>query len=155
MVQFLHQFLPQLHNYASTSSALTSNTKPDVIQWTDEAIIAFNDLKQRCQTVDALTHPGMNEPFHVFTDESKYGLEGMLEQETDGTINLVAYCSNSFTDVQTRWHVSKQEIYAAIYCVERWSSLLRYEKFVLHTDHKNLQKLFNTATNFCTGKLFR
>ena len=155
LVQFLHQFLPQIHNYISTLSALTSNTKPDVIDWTDEAIIAFNELKQRCQSVDTLTHPDMNKPFHVFTDASKYGLGGMLAQEIDGKIKPVAYCSKVFTDIQTRWHVSEQELYAAIYCVERWSSLLRYKKFILHTDHKNLQKLFNTAMNFRSGKLFR
>ena len=72
----------------------------------------------------------------------------MLAQVHDGTIQPVAYCSKVFTETQQKWHVSGQGVYAAIYCVEKWSYFLRHQKFTLHTDHKNLQKLFNTAVNF-------
>ena len=46
-------------------------------------------------------------------------------------------------------------MYAVIYCVENGSYLLWHQKFTLHTDHKNLQKMFDAATNFNSGKLFR
>ena len=94
--------------------------------------------------------------FHVFTDASKYGLGAMLAQVDDkGIMRPVSYCSKIFTQTQQNWHVSEQELYAVIYAVEKWEKLLRYKKFEIHTDHKNLQKLFDKAQDFRSGKLFR
>ena len=155
LVQFLHSFIPQLHQQISILAPLTSVRKPDKIIWNDNEILAFDQLKEMVQSVKPLTHPDMTKPFHVFTDASKNGLGGMLAQAHDGKMQPVAYCSKVFSETQQNWHVSEQEVYAAIYCVEKWSHLLRHRKFTLHTDHKNLQKLFNTAVNFKSGKLFR
>ena len=155
LVQFLHQFIPQMHHQISILTPLTSANKPDKIQWNATQIDAFNKVKEMVQSTKPLAHPDMKQPFHVFTDASKNGIGGMLAQVKDGHMQPIAYCSKVFTETQTRWHVSEQEIYAAIYCVEKWSDLLRHRKFTLHTDHKNLQKLFNKAANFKSGKLFR
>ena len=156
LVQFLHHYLPQMQDYVAILSRLTSNKKPNIIQWSETTVKTFNDLKQIVMDADYLIHPDRSKSFHVFTDASKYGIGGMLAQvDEKGVYRAVAYCSKVFTDTQTRWHVSEQETYAAIYCVEKWSDLLRHRKFILHTDHKNLQKLFNTATDFKSGKLFR
>ena len=155
LVQFLHSFIPQLHQQTSVLAPLTSIHEPDKIIWNNNEILAFEQIKEMVQSVKPLAHPLMTEPFHVFTDASKNGLGGMLAQVHDGKIQPVAYCSKVFSETQQNWHVSEQEVYAAIYCVEKWSHLLRHQKFTLHTDHKNLQKLFNTAINFKSGKLFR
>ena len=144
--------MPQLHQQISILAPLTSVRKPDTIIWNDDEMLAFDQLKEMVQSVKSLVHPKMTEPFHVFTDASKNGLGGMLAQVYDGKIQLVACCSKVFSKTQQNWHVSKQEVYAAIYCVEKWIHLLRHQKFTLHTDHKNLQKLFNAAVNFKGGK---
>ncbi|MCP5008179.1 MAG: hypothetical protein GY941_30235, partial [Planctomycetes bacterium] len=44
---------------------------------------------------------------------------------------------------------------AVIYAAEKWSHLLRYKEYQIHTDHKNLQQLLNKSRDFKTGKLFR
>ena len=157
MIQFLHSFIPQLQDDMSVLSKLTS-TKRDgnKIIWNDVSKASFYRLKEMVQSVEPLVHPNLDKQFHVFTDASKYGIGGMIAQYDDQErLRPVAYCSKVFNDTQTRWHVSEQEVYAAIYCVEKWSHYLRHQKFILHTDHKNLQKLFNTAVNFKSGKLFR
>ena len=155
LVQFLHQFIPQLHESISVLSPMTSTKLPDRLVWNDHQKNIFHKLKEIVQSVEPLAHPDISRPFHVFTDASKNGIGGMLAQEHDGKMQPIAYCSKVFTDTQARWHVSEQEIYASIFCVEKWSELLRYQKFILHTDHKNLQTLFNKAVNFKSGKLFR
>ncbi len=38
---------------------------------------------------------------------------------------------------------------------EKWRYLLLGNKFTVHTDHKNLEELFNRARNFRAGKLYR
>ena len=156
LVQFLHRYIPQLQDTIAILSKLTANAQPNVIKWNATSKQAFNTLKKKIMNIEYLKHPEIDKPFHVFTDASKYGIGGMLAQmDDDGKAHPIAYCSKVFTDTQTRWHVSEQELYAAIYCVEKWSDLLRYKKFTLHTDHKNLQTLFNKSATFKSGKLFR
>ena len=156
LINFLHKYLPQLHNYVAILTKLLLKDKTTKIEMNDIQLDAFNKLKEMVRSTKPLAHPDINKPFHVFTDASMHGLGGMLaQQDEDGDFHPVAYCSKVFTDTQSRWHVSEQELYAAIYCVEKWSDLLRHQKFTLHTDHKNLQKLFNSAVNFRSGKLFR
>ena len=107
-----------------------------------------SDLRRFIGLIPFLHHY-IRKPFHAFTDASKYGIGGMLAQTGKaGRMHHIAYCSKVFTDTQMRWHVSEQQLYAAIYCVEKGINLLRYQKFTLHTDHKNLQTLFNKSAIF-------
>ena len=156
LVQFLHKYVPQMQNQVSILTDLLKKEKNNIIKWNQIQLDAFHDLKEMVQSVKPLAHADVDKPFHVFADASKYGIGGMLAQVDDnGDMRPVAYCSKVFSSTQTRWHVSEQEVYAAIYCTEKWSDLLRHKKFTLHTDHRNLQKLFNKAVNFKSGKLFR
>ena len=156
LTQFLHRFIPQMYEDLRILTELTGSKKPDIIHFNNQQRKAFNNLKEIVSNVDHLTHPDLAKPFHVFTDASKYGLGAMLAQYDDnGIIRPVSYCSKIFDSTQQNWHVSEQEIYAVIYAVEKWETLLRYQKFQLHTDHKNLKQLFDKAQDFRTGKLFR
>ncbi len=156
LVQYLHHFIPQLQIHLKELTPLTGSTAPKIINFTDIQSNAFNEIKSMIMNTKTLRHPDISKPFHVFTDASKYGLGGMLAQhDENGKLTPVSYCSKVFNETQQRWHVSEQEIYAAIYCIEKWSHVLQYKQFILHTDHKNLQTLFEKALNFKTGKLFR
>ena len=157
LCQFLHRFIPQMHIPLAKLTPLTKKDVPNRFELDEEQRNAFNLIKTLIGTNDYLCHPNVDEEFHVFTDASQLGLGGMLAQ-WNSKVNAyqpVAYCSKVFNEVQQRWHVSEQELFAVIHCVEKWSSLLQHKKFILHTDHANLQILLNKATNFRKGKLFR
>ena len=77
----------------------------------------------------------------------------LAQYDHNGILQPVSYCSKVFTPTQTRWHMSEQELFSIIYCCERWQHLLRQKKFIIHTDHKNLQSLLNRAKDFGSGKL--
>ena len=156
LVQFLHTFMPQIHHQYSILSPLTGSNKPKKISMNEVEVSAFTSLKGVVSDAKYLLHPDLSKHFHVFTDASKAGIGGMLAQYDDqGRLRPVSFCSKVFNGTQQRWHVSEQEIYGAIYSVERWSELLRHAEFTLHTDHKNLEKLLNHAVDFKSGKLFR
>ena len=156
MANFLHDFSKNLHPYTRLLSELTRNNMPDTIVWNEKQLHAFNHIKSQLQSIDHLEHYDTDKDFYVFTDASKYGIGGMLAQRNDsGVFVPIAYCSKVFSDTQTRWHVSEQELYAVIYCVEKWAALLQFRKFEVHTDHKNLETLFNKCADFKKGKLFR
>ena len=157
LVQYLHRILPHLHLPVTVLSSLTHKDRPKKFKLNDEQRAAFNKLKEMVNSTDYMRHPDLTQQFHVFTDASMLGVGGMLTQwdENSGSYQPVSYCSKVFNQTQKRWHVSEQELYAALYCISKWERILRGRKFVLHTDHKNLQLLFSKAGDFKTGKLFR
>ncbi|MCP4991436.1 MAG: hypothetical protein GY928_36880, partial [Colwellia sp.] len=67
----------------------------------------------------------------------------------DGIMKPVSYCSKVFNATQQNWHVSEQELHAVIYAAEKWSHLLRYKEYQIHTDHKNLQQLVDNSRGYC------
>ena len=153
MVQFLHKFIP---NLTDDIGPLTNLLKKNVKwKWTDIEQRAFENIRAKIRDIAALHHPDFTKPFHIFTDASQKGLGGALCQERDGEYVPVYHCSRQFTSTQQNWHVSEQELFSAIYCIEKWRNLIQHDRFHVHTDHKNLIQLLNKAENFKTGKLYR
>lgn len=156
MAMYLHTFLKQPQKELAMLNKLIHKDKPKLIDWSGDEKNAFNVLLSKIQSADTLMLPDPTKPFHLFTDASKWGIGGMLAQtNAKGVMQPVAYCSKVFNDTQQRWHVSEQELYAVIHCVEKWSKYLLPKKFYIHTDHKNLQTLFEKPTSILSGKLFR
>ncbi len=156
LVQFLGDFIPQLGANTAHLSTLLHKDKAQSFTLNPHQRSIFNEIKAKIQNIDYLAHPDPEKPFHVFTDASIYGIGGMLAQKDDnGKFHPVAYCSKTFNKTQQNWHVSEQEIFAVIHCVEKWQYLLNYKKFTIHTDHRNLENLFNKARDFRAGKLYR
>ena len=153
MAQFLHKFLPQL---AVDVAALTHLTKKNVKwRWTETENSAFESIRTKVREIEALAHPDFSKPFHIMCDASSLGLGGALCQKVDGELVPIYHCSRLFTQTQQNWHVSEQELFSCIYCIEKWRPLLAHQRFHVHTGHKNLIALLNRAENFRTGKLYR
>ena len=157
LIQYLHRFLPHLQNDLSVLTPLVGSTAPKTLSLNDAQKTAFRNLKAAVQSTKHLVHPNIKESFHIFTDASQYGIGAMLAQidPNDGIMKPVSYCSKVFNSTQQNWHVSEQELYAVIYAAEKWSHLLRYGEYHIHTDHKNLKQLLNKSRDFKSGKLFR
>ena len=157
LCQYLHRFIPNMHKPLSILSALTQHTNPKRFVMNEEQRNAFNTLKELIFHSGGVRHPDPTKLYHVFVDASQIGIGGMLSQFDEETQSYepIAYCSKVFNPTQQKWHVSEQELFAGIYCTEKWERLLRGRKFILHTDHKNLQYLFSKAGDFKSGKLFR
>ena len=103
LVQFLHKYVPQMQKQIAILTELLKKNKENHIHWNEAQLRAFHKLKAMVQSVKPLSHPNVNHPFHVFTDASKYGIGGMLAQEDmDGNMRPVAYCSKVFSSTQTR-----------------------------------------------------
>ena len=153
MIQFLHKFLP---NLADELEILTRLTKQKVRwRWTQIEQVAFDAIRDRIRGIEKLYHPDFSKPFEILCDASQKGIGGALCQKVDGELQPVYFCSKIFNETQQNWHVSEQELYAAVYCIEKWRPLLTHRRFHVHTDHRNLIKLLDRAENFRSGKLYR
>ena len=155
LVNWLHRFIDHLHLLIHPLIKLTHNKQP--FEWGPEQEDAFNKIKMVIEQPHFLHHPDPDKTFHLFCDASEKGIGGLLAQkdEKTGHFNPVEYSSKTFNTTQQNWHVSEQEIFAVVHFVEKWRYLLMNGEFVVHTDHLNLQELFNRAKNFKAGKLYR
>ena len=155
LLNYLQRFIDHLAVEIKPLTALLRGSSHH-IHFEPEHIAAFKKSKLLVENTDYLLHPDITKEFHVFTDASKYGIGAMIAQYDDNNeLHPVSFCSKTFNDAQQRWHCSEQEIYAVVYALEKWRYLLMHSKFHVHTDHKNLQILFNNAQNFKSGKLYR
>ena len=153
MVQYLHQFIPNLQQKLKPFHGLTN--KNVTFKWNTDLEVAFKTIKDHVMNADMVYHPDTDKPFAIYCDASVDGVGAVLTQVHDGQLRPVSFCSKLFNQTQRNWHISEQEIYAVIHAVEKWRQYLIVQHFTVYTDHLNLQELFNRAKNFRAGKLYR
>ena len=62
-------------------------------------------------------------------------------QKYDNKLEPVEFWSRGFDKNEAHWHVSEKELVAAVWSMEKWAKYLYGKKFILYTDHKNLEYL--------------
>ena len=107
-----------------------------------------------------LYHVDWNYPIQLFTDASKFGIGGMAYQEIGGEMRPLMYISRSVSDAEKKYedllfpantaaHETRQiELLALIFCLEEVSTtlgVLQGSGITIHTDHRNIVTMFNSA----------
>lgn len=77
----------------------------------------------------------------------KRGMRGaaLLQVQDDGNRRHISYASRSLSDAEKRYAVIEKEALAGVWACEKFSEYVVGMIFVLETDHKPLQTLFNTT----------
>ena len=79
-------------------------------------------------------------------DASLNGIGAVLLQvQDDGNRRPVSYASRSLRDAEKRYAVTEKEALAGVWACEKFIEYVVGINFVLETDHKPLQTLFNTT----------
>ena len=68
-------------------------------------------------------------------------MEAYLFQVKDNKEIPIHFLSKSFDDRMSRWSTIQQEGYAIYYAITSWEHLLRDRRFLVRTDHANLELL--------------
>ncbi|KHJ78363.1 reverse transcriptase, partial [Oesophagostomum dentatum] len=93
MCSFFRRFI---HNFAHIASPLTALTKKDTpFKWTSECEEAMQKLKKALTTAPILAAPRLGKPFIIETDSSGKGIAGVLKQEQEDMIRIIAYASRT------------------------------------------------------------
>jgi transposase InsO family protein len=115
--------------------------KAKTLVWTPEAEKAFYDVRDEVANCPALFFVDENSPIIVMTDASDYGIGAYIYQLIDNVEYPIIFMSKALHGAELNWSTIEKEAYAIYYTLTKHHHLLRDNKFLLKTDHKNLTYL--------------
>ena len=97
-------------------------------------------------TAPVLRHFDPTETAIVETDACDFALGGILSQQHDGRLHLIAFHSRKFTEAEINYDTADKELLAIVDCFKRWRRYLEGANHQVQviSDHKNLE-LFQTT----------
>ena len=119
----------------------------------EEALKAFEMLKQACMNSPVLAFADYSKEFLLETDASKEGLGAVLSQkQEDGWFHPVAYGSWALTMHEKNYHSMKLEFLALKWAItEHFKEYLPYQPFLVKTDNNPLTYIMSTPNLDATG----
>ncbi|KAL0150452.1 hypothetical protein M9458_054269 [Cirrhinus mrigala] len=136
-----------IRHFSTVAAPFTAMVKKGTsrLTWSQPALQAFNDLRQRFTTAPILHHPDPNKPFIVEVDASSTGVGAVLSQRQGepSKMFLCAYFSHKLSPAERNYDVGNRELLAIKLALEEWRHWLEGAKhpFTVLTDHKNLEYL--------------
>ena len=137
LANYYRKFIKDFSKLARPIINLTK--KGQVFQWTEETQRSFNELKRRLLNAPILAHANPKLPYRLTTDASRIGLGWVLEQKQDGNFRVICYGGKSLTPAQKNYGISDLEALAVITAIKELDCYLRYQEFVIVTDHQPLK----------------
>jgi hypothetical protein len=131
-------------NYGSISKPLTQLLKKDAFIWQEEALTAFNALKQAMIQPPVLSLPDLNQPFVVETDASGSGLGAVLMQAG----HPIAFISKALGPRQQALSTYEREMLAILQAVTKWRHYLWGRHFTIRTDHVSLKYMLAQKVSY-------
>lgn len=139
LTNYFRDHVPDMTSYEKPLRELMDMTqKNKTLTWHADAEKAFytaRDLVARCP---ALFFVNENAPIVVMTDASDYGVGAYIYQIIDGKEYPIVFFSRALHGAELNWATIEKEAFAIFLTLTKFSHLLRDNKFLLRTDHKNL-----------------
>ncbi|KAI2668804.1 Transposon Tf2-11 polyprotein [Labeo rohita] len=136
-----------IRHFSSVAAPLTAMVKKGSsrLAWSQPALQAFDDLRQRFTTAPILHHPDPEKPFIVEVDASSTGVGAVLSQRQGDPAKMFpcAYYSHKLSPAERNYDVGNRELLAIKLALEEWRHWLEGSKhpFTVLTDHRNLEYL--------------
>ena len=130
-----------------------ASRKSEWVSLTEDALKAFEVLKQVCMTAPILAFADYTKPFLLETDVSKDGLGAVLAQkQADGQYCPVTYGSQVLTPHKKNYHSTKLGFLALKWTVtEHFKEYLSYQSFLVRMDNNPLTYIMSTPNLDATG----
>jgi len=130
-------------NYASITAPLTDMLKKNNFVWTDERLLAFENLKASLCSAPVLHSPDFSRPFSVQCDASKHGIGAVLVQRYGEEEVPVAFMSKKYNQAQRNYSVVEQECLAVVLAIKKFRGYIEGQDFEVVTDHASLKWLMS------------
>jgi len=157
MAQYYSQFIP---DWGATRAKLEKMIDSgDFDKWDDEALEAFNTLKDLIYKDPkdgglVLMMPDFSRQFIVDTDASKFAIGAVLQQEDEEKkLRPIMFISRKLCSAERNYCTRQREALAVVWALKRLKEYLwGGPQFIVRTDHHNLLWLMNHDQ---TGRLAR
>ena len=113
--------------------------------WDDSCQQAFEEIKRRIVANPKLYFLDYGNDIYIRCDASKMGCGGQLFQVVEGKDRPVAYISRSFTPTEQKWSTLEMELFAVVWCMKRWASMIEGCPVTVLCDHKNVLQLMKAV----------
>lgn len=126
-----------VQHYGIIAKPLTALLKKKAFQWTAEAQVAFEKLKESMASTSVLVLPNFQQPFAIETDACDTCIGAVLTQNG----HTVAFYSKALGVNNQKLSIYEKEFLAVMMAVEKWRLYLLRGPFVIKTDHQSLCQL--------------
>lgn len=111
-------------------------------KWAGEMEKEFQAIKMKMSEIRKLVLLDYEKPFMLHTDASNMGLSTvLLQKNANDKWVLIQWASNKLTPTEKRYEISKKEILAVVWGIEKFECKLRGRKFALVTSHEALKRI--------------
>ena len=147
MTNYYQKYIPNLSARLVPLTKLTKSKLPNQLQITDDAVKAFEDVKSALCSTKVLRTARFDRDFIVQTDASDYAVGACLSQlDDEGCEHPIAFASEKFSDVQSRWSTIEKEGYAIIFALRKFDHyIFGHNAVVVYSDHNPLHFLIDAT----------
>ncbi|XP_070019763.1 uncharacterized protein [Nicotiana sylvestris] len=117
------------------------NIKDAKFVFNNECMKPFELLKYRLTTTPIITTPNWSLPFELMCDASSVAVGEVLGQKVNKMFHPVYYASKTMNDTQVNYTMTKKELLAIVFAMEKFRLYLMGAKVIVHTDHATLRYL--------------
>ncbi|GFY13761.1 transposon Tf2-8 polyprotein [Trichonephila clavipes] len=147
LLNFYRRFLPKAaeQQYLLSEFLKGSKGKKDSkpLNWSSEAITAFQRCKQALADAALLAHPSPSAPLALHVDASDYAIGGALHQVVDSELQPLAFFSRKLTSSEKSYSAYDRELLAIYSAIRHFRYMLEARDFTVLTDHKPLTYAFS------------
>ncbi|GFW43654.1 hypothetical protein TNCV_4770031 [Trichonephila clavipes] len=158
LLNFYRRFLPKAaeQQYLLSKFLKGSKGKKDSkpLNWSAEAITAFQRCKQALADAALLAHPSPSAPLALHVDASNYAI-GALHQVVDSELQPLAFFSRKLTSSEKSYSAYDRELLAIYLAIRHFRYMLEARDFTVFTDHKPLTYAFRQKSDKCSPRQIR
>ncbi|GFW87505.1 retrovirus-related Pol polyprotein from transposon opus [Trichonephila clavipes] len=129
------------------------DSKP--LNWSSEAITAFQRCKQALADAALLAHPSPSAPLALYVDASDYAIGGALHQVVDSELQPLAFFSRKLTSSEKSYSAYDRELLTIYSAIRHFRYMLEARDFTVFTDHKPLTYAFRQKSDKCSPRQIR
>ena len=142
LINFYNRFIPNCACILSPlNSFLGKHYKKKELQWTNDAIHAFETVVETLAQATLLFHPKSDAPLSIATDASEVAVGAVLQQYVDGHWQPLAYFSKALKPPERRYSTFDRELLGIYLAVKHFRYSVEGRVFHILTDHKPLTYL--------------
>ena len=128
-VGFYHRFIKDFSHIARPLTNLLAKDAP--FEFDDECLNAFQILKKALTSAPIIQPPDWLRPFKIMCDASDFAVGAVLGQTKDRKHHAISYASKTLSGPQLNYAITKKELLAVIFTIDKFRSYLVGAKFIV------------------------